>query len=324
MRVRVSAPARLHLGDIDPFALGRFGYAPIVAVDKPRTIIEVSPSDSLEVSGEHIKEASIFAERVIKTCGLPGAMVKVLSSPPRHEGFGSTTSLALSIGRGIAEAYNLDLPLPELMRALGRTSTGGLYTFDLGGFVVAGGLKGVKGGKRIFDVSRTEALIPPLIHRSPLPGDWIFVVVRLLQRSKEVYGEVESKSFERLSSLEPPKHLVHEGYYLIASKLIPAVIEGDAEAFGEALTRIQMVAGRIYEPVQGSIFNPASEWIIPIIKGQKPLGYGQSSWGPTLYAFVKGLDRAETVAEGIQEEVKGRAEVFITEPDNRGARVTPL
>ena len=57
MSVRVSAPARLHLGDIDPFGLGRFGFAPILAIDKPRTIVEATKSNRLKVFGKEAVEA---------------------------------------------------------------------------------------------------------------------------------------------------------------------------------------------------------------------------------------------------------------------------
>ena len=78
MKVHVSAPARLHLGDIDPFGLGRFGYAPILAIDTPRTRVEATPSRSLQVSGLEVDDTRGYAARVVKAFNLPGARVKVL------------------------------------------------------------------------------------------------------------------------------------------------------------------------------------------------------------------------------------------------------
>jgi len=45
-RAIVSAPARLHLGDIDPFGIGRLHYAPILAIEEPRTVL-THPKETL-------------------------------------------------------------------------------------------------------------------------------------------------------------------------------------------------------------------------------------------------------------------------------------
>ena len=108
------------------------------------------------------------------------------------------------------------------------------------------------------------------------------------------------------------------------SKLVPSVIEGDAQAFGEALTRIQVLVGRIYKPVQGSIFNPASAWIIPILHKNKALGIGQSSWGPAVYAFIENEKRALEMENVIRNKLDRRAEMFITKADNSGVNVSIL
>lgn len=66
MRVEISAPARLHLGNLDPFALGRFGYAPILAIKAPRTVIEAEDAEALEVKGLEVVEARTYAKSVLE------------------------------------------------------------------------------------------------------------------------------------------------------------------------------------------------------------------------------------------------------------------
>lgn len=73
MRIEVSAPARLHLGDLDPFALGRFGYAPILAIDMPRTVVEAEEAETLIVRGLEAEEARVYAQRIIEAKNLKGA-----------------------------------------------------------------------------------------------------------------------------------------------------------------------------------------------------------------------------------------------------------
>ncbi|MCX8191323.1 MAG: hypothetical protein N3F06_00770, partial [Nitrososphaerales archaeon] len=134
MGVRVSAPARLHLGDLDPFGIGRFGYAPLLALNEPRTVVEARKSDGLKIispkAKDEAEEVEMYANRVLKAYDLPGIEISVISQPPRHSGFGSTTQLALSVGKAITLAYGLDISAIELLKVLRRTSTGGVYTFQ--------------------------------------------------------------------------------------------------------------------------------------------------------------------------------------------------
>jgi len=321
MRVEVSAPARLHLGDLDPFALGRFGYAPILAIDKPRTLVEAEEAETLTVQGLEAEEARVYAHRIIEAKNLRGARLTVKNVAPRHSGFGSTTQLCLTVGRAITKAHGLDLPLLELVKALKHTSTGGMYTFQLGGFVVAGGFT-VRPGERV--PLRDEPLIPPMIFHSDFPKDWRFVMVRPLEAPPSPAGEGEESAFRRLRDMRPPTQLTHKGYFLLASKLLPAVLERDAEAFGKALTEIQTNVGRIYQPVQGSIFNPSSQWLIPILRRSGALGIGQSSWGPTVYAFTDRPEAAQEMVEKIVVKARNRAFVEVVAADNNGATVKPL
>jgi beta-ribofuranosylaminobenzene 5'-phosphate synthase len=318
MKVEISAPARLHLGDLDPFALGRFGYAPILAIDEPRTIVEAEAANSLVLHGEEAEAAGTYGHRILEAFKLKGAEITIKKTSPRHSGFGSTTQLCLAIGVAVTRVYGLNPTLFELVRALKYTSTGGIYTFQKGGFVVSGGFR-VKPDEKIF--LRDEPLMPPLIFRSDFPDSWKFVIVRPKEAPKSPDAEVEEQAFKELQRHKAPSDLTHRAYFLLASKLLPALIEKDAVAFGAALTEIQVVVGRTYLPVQGSIFNPASQWLIPIIEESGAIGIGQSSWGPTLYGFTDSVQAAERIRKNIDEEAKGKAFVSTVGADNNGARI---
>lgn len=57
-------------------------------------------------------------------------------------------------------------------------------------------------------------------------------------------------------------------------------------AFGAALDELQARIGAAFAPVQGSIYASArSEGLIADLGRLGLSGAGQSSWGPTLYAF---------------------------------------
>jgi beta-RFAP synthase len=303
---------------LDPFAIGRFGYAPILAIEEPRTIVDAQASDRVLVTGCARGEAQRYAQRIVDAFNLEGVCVTVHAVPPRHAGFGSTTALSLAVGRAVVRAHNLTVSLVDLVKALRRTSTGGLYTFEHGGFVVAGGFK-VKPDARIF--LRDDPHLPPLILRTDFPREWRFVTVRPFVAPMSPDGEVEEATFQRLQRLPPPVDLTHKAYFLLSAKLLPALRERDATSFGLTLTEMQIVIGRIYKPVQKGVFNPSSQWIVPILQKSGVLGIGQSSWGPTVYGFSDSHESAVRVSDQVKSEVGSRAHVQIVRADNTGARI---
>jgi len=322
MRVRVSAPARLHLGDIDPYGLGRFGFAPILAIDRPRAVVEAEDSETLTVKGPDEREAAVYARRTLEGFGLKGASVHVLSTAPRHAGFGSTTQLALAVGRAVTAAHGLKPDSVTLLRALRRTSTGGVHTFQRGGFALTGGLR-LKAGDRSF-LEGERPLAPPLILRARFPPEWRFVLATPRGAAVPPHGEAEDQTFRRLHAGKPPEALIHRSYFITAARLVPAVLEADAEGFGKALTELQVLVGRVYFPVQRSIFNPASTWLIPILHRAGAQGVGQSSWGPTVYGFVDSDARAEELQRAVEQKAGEGADVLKVKADNRGARTEAL
>jgi len=127
-----------------------------------------------------------------------------------------------------------------------------------------------------------------------------------------------------LRERKAPVELIHKGYFILAAKLLPALLERNAEAFGKALTELQVTVGRIYQPVQEQIFNPASQWLIPILNRSGALGIGQSSWGPTVYSFTDSPEAAQNIAKKIIAETPAKAEVTIVGADNAGARIEAI
>ncbi|MEM2921251.1 MAG: hypothetical protein QXF26_02925, partial [Candidatus Bathyarchaeia archaeon] len=217
MHIEVSAPARLHLGDIDPFGVGRFGYAPILAINKPRTIVEAEEAETLNVEGPYAEEGSLYAKRVLETYGLRGARVVLRSLAPRHCGFGSTTQLCLAIGKAITTAYHLNPTLQELVKILKHTTRGGIYAFQIGGFIIAGGTKAEVERRSGY----SEIPIPPMLLHHEFPDEWRFVVARPVTAPSGLNGEKEEGVFINLSKRKPPVRLIQKGYFLLASKLLP-------------------------------------------------------------------------------------------------------
>ncbi len=312
--------------------MGRFGFAPLLAIDAPKSIIEISKSEKLEVefsekiasesiSREEVEEIKEYSKKVIDDIGVSGAKISVISRPPRHCGFGSTTQLTLALGTGISQVYDVKMDLQHLLSVLDRTTIGGAYVFRDGGFVLAGGFDRPKKG---FSAMPDESYrIPPIFFNKEFPEEWRFVIAWPEEASRGLSGNEEKKAFTEIQKLEPPKDLIHEAHFVINTGLVPAILEKKPVKFGKALTRIQNLAGRIYRPIQETTYNPASEDIIERLeKMDESLGVGQSSWGPAVYSFIRNEEKARKVADEMRsdEEIK----VSIVKADNKGRQIEQI
>ena len=142
-RVRVEAPARLHLGMLAVAGDGarRFGGLG-VSVGRPAVVVEAEPADELSAEGADAERALAFARRCRDALGLAGgAHLRVVEAIPRHVGLGSGTKLALAVAQALATLEGRDVDAPGLAEAAGRAarSAVGMWTFALGGLVVEGG-----------------------------------------------------------------------------------------------------------------------------------------------------------------------------------------
>jgi beta-ribofuranosylaminobenzene 5'-phosphate synthase len=77
-------------------------------------------------------------------------------------------------------------------------------------------------------------------------------------------------------------------------KMLPSLVEGNIEGFGEALTEIQRLVGKTFSRYQTGIFHSrASETLVKFFLEMGAHGAGQSSWGPTVYGLVKGRRKSK-------------------------------
>jgi beta-ribofuranosylaminobenzene 5'-phosphate synthase len=322
-KIRVSAPARIHMGILNPsHSIGRRRYGSVgVGIEEPRTVVDVEPADRLDVTGSSIAESKAFAGKTLEYYKLKGAKIDVLSLPQRHAGLGSTTQLSLSIATGITRAYGLDINPVELATVLerGKQSAIGTYVFQRGGFIIEGGW----GEKTIF---------PPLLSHYAFPEDWRFLIIIPEKRGPDETQELEA--FERLKT--PREELVNEACYRLFLGMAPAVVERNIHAFGENLTRLQQIVGTMFSQAQGGVFQPESAPLIKKLEEIGAAGVGQSSWGPTVYSLfdseksksVEDLLKKEILHTGFIESdgnIRGDSKwgkIHFTRADNKGALVT--
>jgi beta-RFAP synthase len=307
MRVRVEAPARLHLGML---AVGgdsgrRFGGLG-VSVSRPAIVLEAERAGELTAEGADAERALAFARRGRDALGLTGgARLRVVEAIPNHVGLGSGTKLALAVMQALALLEGRDVDPPGLAAAAGRAarSAVGMWTFGLGGLVVEGGHRP--------GVERPA----PLLARHPVPGEWRAVLV-VPAAEPGLSGGAEEEAFGRLVPAPERSAAIAQ---LVVTALLPALVERELDEFGAALTRIQELVGDSFAAAQGGRFHPRAAPLVDALLRFGAAGAGQSSWGPAVYGVVGSEAAGRELAGRMRAEVGGGS-VDVVPFDNRGAR----
>lgn len=309
-RVRVKAPARLHQGMFDlGGSLGRRYGGLGAAIARPAVILEASASDKLTVQGPEAERVLAFARHYFNTTGLPtGANLRVEQAIPRHVGLGSGTKLGLAVAQALATLYDQSTDPYALARAVGRgeRSAVGLWTFAQGGFIVEGGQ---------WPGSNLPA---PLLTRHPLPANW-FCVLAIPDQIAGLNGHAETAAFDQVAvTAEQAARITH----VVLMSLLPALVEGQLNEFGKALTQVQRLVGDCFSSVQGGQFgNPRSAELIEAFLSWGAAGAGQSSWGPTVYGLVADEAQGQQLVGLAHELLAGQGLVELVTFDNQGVQV---
>ncbi|GAF77820.1 unnamed protein product, partial [marine sediment metagenome] len=153
--------------------------------------------------------------------------------------------------------------------------------------------------------------------------DWLFVI-GLPDTAQGSSGKREVDAFKNLEP--PPTVLAGDVARILLMQMIPALLEEDAEAFGAAMTGLDLKFGEHWREVQGGLFSsPVIEEGVEFLLETGALGAGQSSWGPAFYGLVQGEGRAEDVRsqlEGFLNEGGKSGTAFVAHAQNEGAEVT--
>jgi beta-ribofuranosylaminobenzene 5'-phosphate synthase len=308
LKVRIEAPARLHLGmlAVAGDSARRFGGLG-VSVGRPAVVLEAEPAGELSAEGPDAERALAFARRCHDALGLTGgAHLRVIEAIPEHVGLGSGTKLALAVAAALTTLEGRELDAPDLAEAAGRAarSAVGMWTFALGGLVVEGGHRP--------GIERPAAVLA----RHPMPTEWRAVLV-VPAAAPGLSGGAEETAFGQLAPAPERSAAIAQ---LVLTALLPALVERELEEFGAALTRIQELVGDSFAAAQGGRFHPRSAPLVEALLRFGAAGAGQSSWGPTVYGVVGSEEAGRELARRM-EAVVGEGRIELVAFDNRGARV---
>lgn len=310
----VRAPARLHLGFLDlSGALGRTYGSIGLALDAPATEIRVSPADRNDATGPESDRARKIVERATEALGAKAHYrVEIVSALPAHAGLGSGTQLALAVASAIARLEGLVVSSDRLAEIGGRgaRSAIGMAAFESGGFII-------DGGRGILDRP------PPVLVRCDFPAAWRAILI-LDPNARGAHGKGEAAAFGALPPFPDAK--AGELCRLVLMQLLPGIKENDIAAFGAALTRIQEIVGAHFASAQGGSAwtSPAVGRMAKLLERRGAVGIGQTSWGPTGFAFIP----SESAAQRLYQSSVGEAtaeglQMTIARGRNAGARIEP-
>ena len=111
---------------------------------------------------------------------------------------------------------------------------------------------------------------------------------------------------------------------LVLMKALPALAECDIGAFGSAIKEMQARLGDYFAPVQGGsrFSSPDVGAALGLLENAGAFGIGQSSWGPTGFAFAPSSEEAERLLESARRHPRCRQlDIRVCAGLNRGASI---
>ncbi len=310
---RIRTGSRLHLGLLSlpgadgatPFAPRHFGGVGLM-IDEPAVQVCVREASAWQAEGPSSERALDFARRAAGGATNPMRVV-VDQCPPEHVGLGAGTQLAMAVAMAVRVNLGERPECATLAAEVGRGLRSGLgvHGFALGGFLADGG----KG---------TGTAVAPLVCRHEFPGEWR-ILLATPRRERGLAGVGERDAFAKLAG-HPADLAATDGLCrLVLLGLLPALIERDLPAFGEAAFEFNRRAGLMFKTSQGGEYcSPATAALVGTLRGLGIRGVGQSSWGPTIFAIGE-MDRIEDAADRLRRTHADDAlEVRVTTARNRG------
>jgi beta-ribofuranosylaminobenzene 5'-phosphate synthase len=310
----VAVAARLHLGFLDlNGGLGRRYGSLGLALDWPETVLELGRANADEASGPQSERALGLVRRLAELLRLPVChRIVMREAIPAHAGLGSGTQLALAVAAAVRTLHGLALDVGADALALDRAARSGLGT----GLFLQGGLA-LDGGRGAADRPA------PIIARLPFPEDWHILLVLDLA-SEGVHGPEEAAAFRNLP--EFPASLAAHLCRLALMQALPAVVEHDLGAFGRAISEIQCHIGDYFGAVQGGRFASSRvAAVLDLLSANGVEGFGQSSWGPTGFAFAASRADARRLQDIAAPLASAKGlELRIGKARNRGAVISEV
>ena len=266
-------------------SLGRHFGSIGVALNEHATRLSITGAKQRTISGPCAQRADKCLSLLCRALNVSDKLaVSIETAIPEHVGLGSGTQMSLAIGSALNAYYGLGLTVRDIAALMDRglRSGIGIGVFEQGGLVVDGG----RGEKTIT---------PPVLVHMDIPDAWRFVLV-LDQRGQGLHGQQEIQAFKELPPF--PQQEAARLCYLLLMQGLPAVAENDLNKFGDVITQLQRSVGEHFASAQGGVFtSPEVAAAMHWLAEQGAVAIGQTSWGPTGFCAIAGVDLAEAITD---------------------------
>ena len=309
--VTIRVPARLHLGflDLNGDVGRRFGSVGL-PLSEPETVVTLSRAAETSVEGSEAARAEQHLSALCRHLGIKSHHRLVVEQAiPSHAGLGSGTQIALAVAAALRTLHGLPLDVAgdAILLARGARSGIGIASFESGGVIVDAG-------------KNSSGRPPPVVARLPFPDEWRVLLI-LDEAVEGLHGQDELQAFRALPQF--PAAGAGEICRQVLMGLMPALVEHDLPVFGAAVTTIQTLIGTHFAPAQGGVFTSRRvEALARRLVDAGAVGIGQSSWGPTGFAFAPSEDEARRMVASVGDATGRGIEIRIVRGRNSGAKIS--
>jgi len=218
----------------------------------------------------------VAVDRLTDFYKLPKISVSVERCLPNHAGFGSKTTLLLTLGFAYCKLFDLDFNLKNIFKILKRNSKSGVGSFAAlyGGFIWENGFKS-------NIVTKDGGILPELQEHFYPNSD--FKIVHFRFDNGEIFGEKEEKLI--MDSKDASNEEIKKVKDSIKDLIIPSLKNGNEEELQKGIKIIEENGLKVYEWSQQS--KKTLDFVEYYKKSKFPLSLGLSSWGPTMYFVTK-------------------------------------
>jgi len=304
--VTVTTGARLHFGFLDPSGRGPRPFGSLgLALEWPRTTLRLRRAETFTAEGPERERALIYLKRFAAASGEAYALHIEEAIPP-HAGLGSGTQLALAVGAALTTLEERPLDFNAIATAAdrGKRSGIGIGTFAQGGVVL--------------DSGPGAGALPTMLDRRPFPPHWR-VLLMFDPAASGLHGASETAAFAALPDF--PHFKTKELRRRVLLEALPALAEQDFQSFAAAIGALQAEMGAYYAPLQGGPYvSPQVARVLHWLASLGLTGIGQSSWGPTGFAFIASEEQGRALLTEARAQF-AQLDFHLVEGRNEGAGI---
>jgi beta-RFAP synthase len=282
-------------------------------ISDPQVHLTVKVATDWSAEGRCSERALAYSKTLAAILGLGPFAIEVLSTAREHSGLGVGTQIAMGVAAGLVASLPREMPRPSLVELGSKLERGNRSAIGIHG--------GINGGF-LMDGGRSEKTAP-LIARIPWPERWAVILV-IPPGLAGRYGQEEIETFARLADLSQNESRSDRLCGLVVRDILPALAERNLPEFGCALHEFNRLVGESFAPVQGGVYGDRQLFeIVRFLQASGGTGSGQSSWGPAVFTFAEGTEKAHLLAEQVRSKFSlDEREVVVTSGLNRGIAVS--